>query len=259
MNSYIKSEFYRILHYKGTYLFILICSAMLVSSNVLLAVVNLSEAGFRYANTSFSLGNFITSVSFIFVLCIAVASMIFGNEHVNHTMKNSISYGITRGALYFGKLIVEITYAVVAFIIITVFHVASAYLLLRHSNVNEINELLRASFVCLPLLLFALAATNCFVFILESAGTAVAATVGLLIAVPMIGSLLGMKFLFFKRISDCLPWNMINNVGLQNNPYVLILPWKDKLAYYNFWVYGLLQMIIITIVGYYAFKNKEIK
>ncbi len=259
MSSYLKSEFYRILHYKWTYLFIGICSVLLVSSNILLAVVGASEATFRYANTSFALYTFISNIGMVFIISVSVASLIFGNEHVNHTMKNSISYGTTRGTIYFCKLIVEIVYAIIAFVIITALYVLSAYLLLEHSNLNEFYELLRTCFVSLPLLLFALAATNCFVFIIESTGAATAAVIGFLLAFPMICTQLGNKFKFFQILAEHLPFNMINNIKLDFNTHSIILPWEGNTGYLNYWIYGLLQMAIIMMIGYIVFRKKEIK
>lgn len=258
MTSYIRSEFYRILHNKWTYLFIAICSALLVSSNIVLAAVKHTEPDFGYANTSFSIANFISSISVVYILCIMVASMIFGNEHNNHTMKNSVSYGISRGTIYFGKLIVEIIYAIAAFVIITGFHVGSTYLLLEHSNLNEFNELFRLFLVCIPLLLFALAATNCFVFIIEGSGAATGAAVGLLVAFPIVNNYLGMKFVLFRKLSEILPWNIIGNMSIMD-PYRLVLPWSGNAGYYNPWLYGILQMVLISLIGYVIFRKKEIK
>lgn len=95
MSSYIKSEFYRLMHNKKAYIFIAICSLLLISVNVLLRVVKHFEPTFPYGNTSFSLGTFMSSGFYIFVLCITVVSIAFGDEYSNHTMKNSVSFGLT--------------------------------------------------------------------------------------------------------------------------------------------------------------------
>jgi ABC-2 type transport system permease protein len=259
MISYIKSELYRILHYKWTYLFIAICSTLLVSSNIVLAAVKWSETTFPYGNTAFSIGNFIGGMSFVFILCITVGSMVFGNEHGNHTMKNSVSYGIPRGMIYVSKLLVEIIYAVVAFFIITGFHVASAYLLLEHSHLNELYELGKVFIASFPIYLFVLAMVNCFAFIFESTGAAIGADVGLAIAFPIVGSLLGMKFDIFNKLAQILPWNIINGIGITMDPYAITLPWKGDAGYYNCWIASIVQMILITVIGYVIIRRKEIK
>ena len=200
MSSYIKSEFYRLIRNRATYLFIGICSVILMSSNVVLAAVKYAESDFPYATTRFSYGNLNSSMNMVFLLCIMVGSVIFGNEHNNHTMKNCVSYGIPRGTIYFSKFIVEIVYSLFAFTIITGFHLISANLLLENSGPGTFTLLLHTLFACLPLLLSALATTNCFVFIIEGTGSGIAAIVGVLVAIPTVSNLLAMKFDFFSQL-----------------------------------------------------------
>jgi ABC-type transport system involved in multi-copper enzyme maturation permease subunit len=259
MLSYIKSEFYRILHYKWTYLFVAICSVLLVSSNVLLAIQKHIEPTFAYGDTAFSIGNFIGSIPMVFILCVAVATMVFGNENGNHTMKNSVSYGIPRGTIYFSKLFVEIVYSILAFVVITAFHVASAYLLLENSNVNEMHELLKMFEASLPLFLFVLATTNCFAFIMEGTGAAIGFDAIILIVLPLTSSLLGMKFKIFHDLARVLPYNIMNNFTMEGDPFGLILPWKGSAGYYNCWIAGMIQLVIITVIGYVIFRKREIK
>ncbi|MHB8132067.1 MAG: ABC transporter permease [Mobilitalea sp.] len=257
MSSYIKSEFYRLIRNRATYLFIGICSVILMSSNVVLAAVKYAESDFPYATTGFSYGNIISSMNIVFLLCIMVGSMIFGNEHNNHTMKNCVSYGIPRGTIYFSKFMVEIVYSLIAFTIITGFHVISANLLLENSGPGTFTLLLHTLFACLPLLLSALATTNCFVFIIEGTGSGIAAIVGVLVAIPTVSNLLGMKFDFFAQLSKVLPWNLINAIDFEK--YTLILPWEGNAGYRNYWLVGIIWMIGISLLGYVVFRKKEIK
>lgn len=259
MINYIKSELYRILRSKGSYLFVLICSGLLISSNVILTLVGHSEANFPYNNTSFSLSLFYSDLPIVFFLCITVASIVFGNEHTNHTMKNSISYGITRTQIYFGKLIVEIIYALCAFLIITGLYVLSAYLLLKNSNSGDPELLLRACFAALPVLLFALATTNCFLFIIEGTGGAITAIMGVMLALPLVSNFLGMKFAFFQKLAKILPWNLISNMHYDREKYQLILPWEGVAGYTNYWIYGIAQMVLFVLIGYAVFRKKELK
>ncbi len=259
MISYIKSELYRIFHTKGSYLFIIVCSALLISSNVVLAIIGQVEETFRYNNTSFSLSLFYSYLPIIFLLCISVASIVFGNEHTNHTMKNSISYGISRGNIYFGKFITEIIYAVTALVAIAILYIGSAYLLLENSHSGDPELAARAYFVALPLFLFALATTNCFLFIIESTGGAVTAVIGVLLAFPLVGNFLGMKFELFRKLSKILPWNLINQMSFDYKNYQMYLPWEGSTGYLNYWIYGVLWMTFFLLIGFFIFRKKEIK
>lgn len=259
MRSYIKSELYRIIRNKWTYLFIAICTLLLVSANVLLATIKHAEPYFPYATTEFSLSNFYGSIAVVFLLCVSVASLVFGSEYSNHTMKNSISYGISRGSIYYGKLIVEIIYAIVAFVIITGIYVASSYLLLENSGPENLMLLLRTCFVSLPLFIFALAATNCFQFIFESSGAAISAVMGYILAFPIICNYLGMKFIIFQELAKIQPWNMLNRIRFDFKAHQLILPWEGTSGYYYFWLIGLSQMLFISLIGFFVYRRKEIK
>jgi ABC-type transport system involved in multi-copper enzyme maturation permease subunit len=259
MISYIKSEFYRLLHSKGSYLFVIICSALLISANVVLAVIGRTEKDFPYNNTSFSLSLFYSYLPIIFILCITVASIVFGNEYMNHTMKNSISYGISRGKIYFGKLITEVVYAVTALLVIAGFYIGSAYLLLENSHSTDLELIVRAYFVALPLLLFVLAVTNCFLFIFEGTGSAITAVIGVTIAFPLVGNFLAMKFEFFRKLSEILPWNLINKISFNYEKFQMILPWEGSTGYLNYWLYGVLWMALFVLIGFSVFRKKEIK
>lgn len=258
MLNYLKSEIYRILHSKSSYLFIAICSLLLVSSNVLLAIIKHSEDTFQYANTAFSIANVSSSFTFVFLLCMMVAGNVFNNEHNNHTFKNCVSYGITRGTIYFGKLIIQFLYSIIAFAIIIGLHVASAYLLLEHSNLGEMNLLFETSVAVLPLLFFALATANCFYFIIEGTGGAVAATCGIIIAIPTVFNFLGMKFEIIKKISNVLPWNLLNTVDYDFTNKTVKLFWDTNGSLY-YWIAGMLQMLLFVILGFVLFNRQEIK
>ncbi len=258
MTNYIRSEFYRLSHSRSTYLFILICSALLTSAHVMLVVVAHREEGFPYATTDFAFGLFYSSISAVFLLCITVASIIFGNEYNQHTLKNSISYGISRGSIYFGKLIVEIIYALIAFTVITGVDIGTAYLLLENSGPEGLELLLKYCFAALPQLLFALAATNCFLFIIESNGTAIGVIIGTTVVYPIINGYLGIKFDFFARLNHILPWNIINAISFDDKMQML-LPWAGKDGYINSWLFGMLFMVVFILIGFAAFRRKEVQ
>ncbi len=259
MINYIRSELYRLVRNRTAYIFILICSALLTSANVVLAGVAHKDKNFPYANTDFALGLFYTSLPVVFLLCISVASIVFGNEHNNHTLKNSISYGINRGSIYFGKFIVEIFYALIAFAVITGIDIGTAYLLLEDSGPRSLELLFEATFAALPLLIFALGITNCFLFIIESNGTAIASIIGISVAYPIVNGYLGMKFDFFAKLNKILPWNMINAIGFDNEKMELLLPWAGKDGYTNYWLFGIIWMVVFLLIGYVAFRRKEVK
>lgn len=259
MYNYIKSEFYRITHSKGYYVFIAICSVLLISANVVLAAVKSADDTFQYATTEFSHSLFSTSMSLVFILCIVVATMVFSNEHGDHTLKNSVSYGISRGKIFFGKLIVEIVYSIIAFVIISGLDIASAFLLLENTGPNSMELLLKTSLAVTPLLILAVGVSNTFLFIFESTGAGIASICGILLALPIVSNLLGMKFTVFRKLSEVLPWNMLINLKHDFNHYILIFPLQSGNGYLRYWLVGMLELAIIALIGFMVFRRKEIK
>lgn len=259
MSNYLKSELYRILHCKFTYVFIAISSVLLLSSSVLLAIVKHVDDSFPYAITDFAFGIVNSNLLIVYLLCIIVSNMIFGNEHYNHTFKNTVSYGIPRGKIYIGKFLIESIYALVALMIILGIHILGAFLLLENTGTESLRILLRSYFACIPFFLSALALTHCFGFIMESVGNAIATAVGIMIALPMVCNILAMKFELFRKIAGVLPWNLMGGGSYDEVNQVMRFYWSTGEGFRNCWIYGILQMLLYLIIGYIAFRKKEIK
>jgi len=259
MSNYFKSEIYRLIHNKWTYLFMGICSLLLLASNIVLAAVKYTDSSFTYATTDFSFSNAYTSMQMVFLLCITVSFIVFDNEYKNSTMKNSITYGIQRGTIYFGKLFIQILYAIAAFAIIIGIHILSAYLMLENSGLNELETYIRSCLACLPFFIFGLAAANAFAFVIEGTGGAVAASSGVMVAFPLICTLLGMRFWIFQKLGELLPWNMIGSAKYDAVKKVLLMYWDTDSGFLNCWVSGIIQAVLIVGIGYVLFSRKEIK
>ncbi len=259
MINYIRSEFYRILHYKWTYLFIIICSALLLSSNIVLAAVKYSDSRFPYATTDFSLANALTSMGMIYLLCITVSSMIFNHEYRNQTLKNCVSYGYSRATIFFGKLLVQIVYSMIVFVIILGSFILSAYLLLENSGSSSIYQLVRACFACLPLFISGLAITNCFLFMIEGSGAASAAALSVMFALPMVCNMLAMRFDIFAKIYKVLAWSIVNSPSYRFSTGLAITYWDTQQRFINCWIIGITTTVLISMVGFLAFRKKDIK
>ena len=98
-----------------------------------------------------------------------------------------------------------------------------------------------------------------FLFIVESLGTAVSAVIGLLLALPLISNFLGMKFKIFSEISKILPYNMITKIDFDFEKAKLILPWNGATGYYHYWLIGIIELIVIALIGFFVFRKKEVK
>lgn len=76
-----------------------------------------------------------------------------GQEFKNNTLKNSISYGISRNQIYFSKFLVEIVIGTINLVLISASYIISAYIMLEDSGILHFNYLIRAIVACIPLFL----------------------------------------------------------------------------------------------------------
>ena len=259
MSKYLKSEIYRVFHNRGSYLFLLVCSIMMITSNVVLAAIKARDAAFPYATTKFSFMNIYANLPFLFMLTIAVGFMVFSNEFQSHTMKNTISFGITRRTVYCSKFIVEILYAVIALLIIMGVHIASSYLLLENSGIKRTVELLRALLAALPLLINGIAITNAMLFCIEGTGGAIGAAIGIMMGLPTVCSILGMRFDVFVKIGSYLPYNILSEVHFDEATGSMVTYWDTALGMGKCWMIGLAESLVVLLIGYYFFRKREIK
>ncbi len=258
MSSYLKSEFYRVIHSSWTYAFVAICSFLLLSSNVLLATMNSIDSNFLYGNTKFAYGNVYTSLGIVLILCIAVSNMVFGNEIGNHTLKNTISYGISRKSIFLGKLIVQVIYAAISLIIILTIYSISTELLLDSSGSAEFIRMLRACAAAFPLLVAGLTITNCFVFNMKSSGSVITAFI-IMAAVPFVVNILAMKFELFQTLAKYIPLNILNDGFFDEQTHTVKLYWDTTSGFITCWIVGIVWTLAFIIIGYSAFSKKEIK
>jgi ABC-type transport system involved in multi-copper enzyme maturation permease subunit len=195
----------------------------------------------------------------VYLLCLVVSNMIFNNEYRNQTMKNCVSYGISRRTIFFGKLAIQILYSLIAFAVIMGMFVASAFLLLENSGKFELTKLVRTCLASLPLLISGLATMNCFAFLIDGSSAAVTASAGVMFAFPIACNLLGMRFELFDKLKDVLPWNILNIADYDQAKDTTILYWDSQKGFINCWTIGIAITVMITLLGFLVFRKKEIK
>lgn len=106
MLNYFRSEIYRNLHSKGNYMFILGVMLFVVFLNVILWMFGNLDSTFPYNNTKYAFSSLYANMKIPMVLCVCVVNLIFGQEYKNHTLKNTISFGISRNAIYLSKFLI---------------------------------------------------------------------------------------------------------------------------------------------------------
>lgn len=152
MLNYIKSELYKAS--KQSYmqkLFIFLAIICLCFNLFLFSInkfsglsINLSEALLNYSDF----------LLFSFFLPLLVVNGVFSNDYLNKTMKNSLSVGISRKKIFFGKLVSSILITFIFFVNLITIVLLSAILLFSFTHTLILKQLaliLESSLKLLPL------------------------------------------------------------------------------------------------------------
>lgn len=259
MINYVKSEVYRNLRSKGNYIFLFGCMAFVLFLNIMLASFAHKDPNFAYANTYFSFTSLYMNMAIPLILCLPMVSIIFGQEYKSHTLKNVISYGISRKDIYLGKFIITLVVGLINLILITGAYLISANLLLENSGAIYLYEMIRAIIACIPLFLVGATLAHCLYFVFESENTALVLWIGIMIVVPKIMNLLGARIKVFRDISSIMPWNIVNNITEGSEAHKFIFYWSSKQGLINCFMIGIVGAIIVYLIGLKIFENIEIK
>ena len=255
MTNYIKSELYRNLRSKGNCFFILGISACVVFLNVVLSIFAKNDPTFKYGTTGFAFSSLYYSLHFVMYMSLCAVSGVFGQEYKNKTLKNTISFGISRSNIYFVKLIVSIIFSIITSIIVLSTFIGSAYLLLENSGIEPLITLFKAMAGALPIIFFALIVAHCFYFIMEKEMTACIWWGSIVIVIPEIIHLIGKRNELVRNISSYIPWNMVGSEGFNDG----IILWLTPEGLTKTIIVGIIGCVIFYVIGLKLFNRKEIK
>ena len=224
----------------------------------MLCLVKISDASFPYATTKYSFSTIYTNLYMILILCITVSQIIFGSEHQNHTLKNSISYGISRSKILCGKMVVQVLYSLICFFIVMGVYILSAYLLLEHSGSMYLTILIKGCLSGIPFFLCALAIGTMTFSLFESTGLAIGIAMTILLVVPILLSQLAMKFEFFYELSKLMPVTNLSDYSFADDG-TFHAAWIHQSGMLRSYFLGFLEAGIFFLIGIIGFRKKEIK
>lgn len=267
--NYIKSEIYRVTHAKGIYLFTGICGALLLAMNLVLGYFRRFTEGFPYGTTEFAFSMMNTALQMVMILSLVMACIIFADEYKNKTIMNSIAFGYSRTTLFIGKFVTTLLLSVVALAVVLAIFIGSSYLLLENSGIGALYGLLRGFAACALILIGSELAALTFCFLLGTPAAATWTWLLLFAAVPMITSVLGMKFSFFAQLNKWLAYNLVGEmlmvtvtqegeqVAEVGMGYEMI--WMTQEGLTRCLLVGGITIAIFLVLGIVGLRRKEIK
>lgn len=259
MLNYIKSEFYRNFNTKGNYVFLFGSMGFVIFINVALGLFANSQVNFPYGSTKYSFSSFYTYIGLLMLISTFLVSIIFGQEFKNSTLKNSISFGISRSEIYLGKFLVEVVICTINLILISSVYAIAAYVMLEDSGIIYLQDFITAIIAGFPLLLVSVTAAHCFYFIFDNEGSAVAVWSMVIVFVPLLISIAGRKISILGKISKWLPWNIAGNAIFDSSIGRIVMPWNSTEGFIRCFIVGAIGLAVFYTLGLIIFKKKEIK
>ena len=251
MLKYMGAELYKVLHRKYTYIFLVVvlaCEALLVSGWVF---TNYNGNNFDFAAGAGMLAMMLSAGVYCTIL---TEDMVFSDQYKFNTLKNEVSYGISRLRIFFGKLLVSCITALVLCVIIVIAYLGMCWLVLPHGAMDQIVNAMEGLGFCLlaalPLWLGAQALVNAIFFLVKSSTVASFLVLGIVMALPQVLQLLGMLVNpFFLEI-----YNIMLTAPLDLAPRML----GDWAFIGRCFLIGGGWFLVSTLLGLIAFQKREI-
>lgn len=258
MLNYISAELYKVLHRKYPYITLavfLLLESLMVAANV-----------FHNAHSSPSFFGenivFITTLGSIgFCVCMLTGDMVFAGQYKNSTLKNEVSFGLSRERVYLGKLIAQTLMSVIFLVVMMGFFIGMSAIFLPHSMDVYYNDgfaLIIVGYylaVGFPLWVGTQAVCCMCLFLINSDMVATIVYMSIVFALDTIVQLTGIF------ISGPVGRALLNAYEYFPNPMLgaangLVGDWTFL---GKAWIVGLFWVAVSTAVGIWGFKRKEIK
>ncbi|HIT01465.1 MAG TPA: ABC transporter permease [Candidatus Enterenecus merdae] len=257
MRNYLRAEFYKVVRRKYLWITLAVALGMETFLFVGYALFHGDQAGMGF-HTGWT--NLIGLLSLGIPAILLTGDMVFANQNKNGTLKNELSYGLSRGKVYWGKLLAQTGLSLLLCGVMLGYYLAGCWLLLSHDPVLDAWAMAQVGWTllaALPLWLSAQALCCCMYFLLPSdltgGMTALACLYGLPLMALIFGGLGG-----GNPISGLLEWayrlmpvTMLEQVINQRvgSGLTLALTWGTGAAWWGGW----------TALGLLGFRHKEIR
>ena len=253
---YMKSECYRTAHRKVLYGFVGGCFLTLLALMLLGFFANRKEEPvmrLHLEETFLLLRTVLPTMGMYAVLF--TAHVAFADEHRQQTLKNTVSYGVPRGTVFFGKLLTALWYSVLVLAAVLAAILGLGVIFLGVGDLTEFLQGLGMLLWCLlgglPLWIAALSLAVLLFSVIRTSVGASFLYLGLMTLTQVVLSVLGaLGYSFFDQLRTRLISVQLGNastiVGL--GPQLI---WA--------WGSGLVYTLVFCLAGWILFRRMEIK
>lgn len=256
MINYLKSEVYRLSLMKSTYFIPVSLLAFLFFMLGITYITALDNPEFPYNNANFIFMFVQSSITVVSALIPFIVNKIFADEYGNGTFKNSIAYGVNRKILYFGKLILMMTYAIFVSAIVLILFVIGTNILMESGTTADMESqriFIKAVFKSIPIFLAMLSFSHMLSFVVKKTSSHWGIYVVVIFAFPTVLNrlLYAIDNGFLKLLLNLTPSGLLTNISTGS----LI---GEPSNYRYMPIVFLLYTVISIIVGLQSFKKQDV-
>lgn len=185
----------------------------------------------------------------LFVICM-FADMTAAEENKEHTLKNTVAYGISREKIYFAKNISTIILGVIAAAVTLLVYIGSALILTKPESSDYVKMLPEfAERIGVVLLLYVAACTlaSMLALLIKKNTLFTFSYFGVLVLPTLIFKLLTLVNHSFQKAQDFMLYSQVQIVASVPRAQLLDSVWV-----------ALVHIALFTVVGLFLFKKQEI-
>lgn len=249
MINYLQSEWYRLRKNRFIPILFIIVSMLIIAANLVLAFFGRLEQDFLYANTKFYYSNALAMSVILYIITFLLSSVLLGKD--KKVIKVSVSAGVKRETIFFGKLCLSIIAYLVVGILLTAIMLLIGESTLTSPHKDVIKDLIISMVNMLPILLSAFILSFAFNLsnIKEANGFAI-----LFVFYFFIGSILR----HVENKHDILKYlYMYSPNGLLEKNVLLFMDNEARFMVAN-WIFGITVSLITIIISYHRFKKADL-
>ena len=256
MTNCIKSEFYRIFHTKMVYVLTGACLMVVLLFNVLLWAMATFTVGFPWATTKFAFSMLEGDMHIPLYLSAVMGSVVTADELKHRTINNSVAFGLSRTQIYLSKLIVGIAASAVCLLVTEAGLISSGYLLLENSGPAYTMSLLKGTVACIPAWIAGMVAFISLYYVTGKESGGIWSWMLIMVAVPAVVSVLGMKFELCARLTSWLLYTMVSYT--MPNEEWLTYSWSTAAGVLKCQEAGIIGASLFIMLGIWAIRHREL-
>lgn len=256
MTNCIKSEFYRVFHTKAVYFLTGACLLAVLLFNVVLWVMATLDEGFPWATTKYAFSTLEVDMHIPLFLSAVMGSVIVADELKHRTINNSVAFGHPREQIFLSKVIVGLAASAFCLLVTEAGLISSGYLLLEDSGAMYTLSLLKGTAACIPAWIAGMVAVISLYYMTGSTSASIWSWLLIMVAVPAVVSLLGMKFEFCARLTSWLLYAMVS-YSMPNEEWITF-NWSTAAGFLRCQGAGLIGAALFIALGILSLRRREL-